>query len=162
MHVSTAFLVATPPSNKPAANSTASLIRGRSQRISPIIYTGQTPGPRTSESTFSSCMLRSMTRRSLKTVGIRNTSCRRNRMTHLLTILAMESGISSPHFLRQHSATTLFGLLSQMIRYILLTCVVSHSQVVSRFVSSNVPNFDNYAWSSGNPLSTMTSLVVIR
>src|SRR6266581_7603350 len=83
-------------------------------------------------------------------------------ITHLLTILSMKSGRSSPHSLWQHSWTTLSGLLLQMIRYISFTCVFSHSHVVSRFVSLNAPSSDNYAWSSGKPSSTMTSLVVLR
>jgi len=50
-------------------------------------------------------------------VGLQDTSFRVNRMKHLLSNLAIESG-SSPHSRRQYSWTTLSGLLSQMIRYI--------------------------------------------
>jgi hypothetical protein len=51
-------------------------------------------------------------------VGLQDTSFRVNRMKHLFSNLAMESGSSSPHSRRQYSWTTLSGLLSQMIRYI--------------------------------------------
>jgi len=75
MQVSISFLIATPPSNKPAVNITA-LIRTRSQGLSAIISTRHPWPPGTSANTFTYCMGRCTMWQTRSTTGITSPRCK--------------------------------------------------------------------------------------